>query len=155
MTALPPPTPIGVGPAYRPPAAVLAGAPVGGMRCGSGGARFGVHLEVFGRRRVVIVPARIGRAHGCSYPARTSEPTGVIEVRRGSRLTLGELFLLWRQPFSRARVVGFRGRVTAFVGGRLRRGDPRTIPLTRHAEIVLEVGGYVPPHTRYVFQGGL
>jgi hypothetical protein len=155
MTALPPPTPIGVGPAYRPPAAALAGAPVRRMRCVAGGARFGVHLEIFGRRRVVIVPARIGVARGCSYPARTREPTGVVEVRRGSRLTLGDLFLLWRQPLSRARVVGFHGRVTAFVGGRLRRGDPRAIRLTRHAEIVLEVGGHVPPHTRYVFRPGL
>jgi hypothetical protein len=45
--------------------------------------------------------------------------------------------------------------VTAFVGGKRRRGDPRTIRLTRHAEIVLEVGGYVVPHTRYLFRSGL
>jgi hypothetical protein len=134
---------------------VLSSAPVGRLRCAPGGVRFGVHLELFARRRVVIVPSGIGVARGCSYPARTREPTGVIEVRRGSRLTLGDLFRLWRQPLSRTRIVGFHGRVTAFVGGRVRRGDPRTIPLTRHAEIVLEVGGYVPPHTRYAFRAGL
>jgi hypothetical protein len=27
----------------------------------------------------------------------------------------------------------------------------RTIPLRRHAEIVVEVGGYIPPHTFFLF----
>ena len=90
MTA-PIPTPIGVGPAFHPPAlsrAVSAGAPAGGFRCGDGGARFGVHLELFAAGRVVIVPAGIGvappwrrdgayvRSGRCSYAARTREPTG-------------------------------------------------------------------------------
>ena len=74
MILLPPPVPIGVGAAYRPAPAVLTGRPVGGLRCANGGARFGVHLELFARRRVVIVPAGIGLAHGCTYPARTREP---------------------------------------------------------------------------------
>jgi len=152
---LPPPVPIGVGAAYRPAPAVLTGRPVGGLRCANGGARFGVHLELFARRRVVIVPAGIGLAHGCTYPARTREPTGVIEVRRGSRLTLGDLFRLWRKPLERTRLLGFRGRVLAFVGGKRYDGDARDIPLTRHAEIVLEIGGYVPPHAHYLFPGGL
>jgi hypothetical protein len=30
----------------------------------------------------------------------------------------------------------------------------RAIRLTRHAEIVLEVGGYVPPHTSFLFGPG-
>jgi hypothetical protein len=41
--------------------------------------------------------------------------------------------------------------VQAYVGGRRRPGDPRSIPLTPHAQIVLEVGGHVPPHARYGF----
>ncbi len=28
------------------------------------------------------------------------------------------------------------------------------MPLQRHDEIVLEIGGYVPPHTRYLFPEG-
>ena len=43
----------------------------------------------------------------------------------------------------------------AFVGGKRFRGDPRTIALARHAEVVLEIGGYVQPHTRYLFPAGL
>ena len=167
------PWPIGAGPRYHPSAAgakVLSGAPIGPLRCARRSvARYGVHLEVFARRRVVIVPAGIGVARpwrlyfgrlipgGCTYPARTLDPTGVVEVRAGSRLTLGDVFRLWGQPLGPRRVAGFRTRasVLAFVGGRRRYGDPRSIPLTRHAQIVLEIGGYVAPHPRYLFSDGL
>jgi hypothetical protein len=155
IASLPPPVPIGVGPAYRPAPAALTGRPVGAMHCTTGGRRFGVHLELFARRRVVIVPSGIGVARGCTYPARTREPTGVIEVRRGAHLTLGDLFLLWRKPVTRTRLLDFHGRVLAFVGGKRFTGDPREIALKRHAEIVLEIGGHVQPHTSYLFPEGL
>ena len=138
------------------------------MRCsGAVRARFGVHVELFAKRLVVIVPAGVGiapplRRDGayvpsgrCSYPARTREPTGVIEVTQGVPLTLGQFFEVWGQPLSPTRLAGFRGRVVAFVGGHVRPGDPRTIPLTRHAQIVLEVGGYVRPHASFLFRRGL
>jgi hypothetical protein len=164
------PWPIGVGPGFRPPAAsatVLAGKPVGPFRCERGGRRFGAHIELFVRRRVLIVPAGIGvarpwREHlarltpgGCSYPARTLEPTGVVEILRGSRLTLGDLFRIWGKRLGPQRIAGFRGPVLAFVGGKRRHGDPASIPLTRHAQIVLELGGYVAPHPTYRFARGL
>lgn len=173
-SGLPPsvhPWPIGVDPGFRiaaAPPAVLAGRTIGGLRCGrSDGSRVGVHIELFVRRQVLIVPAGIGvarpwRGHparltpgGCTYPARTLDPTGVIEVSPGARVTLGDVFRLWGQPVGPGRLAGFRGKVLAFVGGRRRSGDPRTIPLRRHAQIVLEVGGYVPPHPRYLFVRGL
>jgi hypothetical protein len=117
-----------------------------------------VHLELFAQRRVVLIPPGIGvapprtrtgayvRGGRCSYPLRTREPTGVIEVRvRPRAMTLGQFFAIWGQPL--------RGR--AYVDGRRWRGDPRRIPLGRHAQIVLEVGGYVRPHARYGFPPGL
>src|SRR5215831_19097546 len=100
------PTPIGAGPAFHPgasSAAVSQAAPVGSMSCAAHEVpRVGVHLELFARGRVVIVPAGIGispplERRGayvvsgrCSYPLRTREPTGVIEVAGGSRHTLGD-----------------------------------------------------------------
>jgi hypothetical protein len=133
--------------------------------------RFGVHIELFAGRRVVIVPAGIGiapprRRSGayvvsgrCEYPAITVEPTGVIQVARGSQLLLGDLFALWGQPLSRSRLAAFTAsqgnRVRAFVGGREWLGSLGRIPLRRHAQIVLEVGGYVAPHRRYGFPPGL
>jgi hypothetical protein len=163
------PAPIGVAPAYHPPALVRSGAPVGRLTCTTGGARYGVHVELFARGLVVVVPAGIGVTRvaarrfgtivpaGCSYPARTLTPTGIVEVKRGARLTLGDLFRVWGQPLGLHRLVSFRSAapLLAFVGGRPWRGDPRAIPLARHAEIVLELGGYVPPHVRFLFPGGL
>ena len=48
-------------------------------------------------------------------------------------------------------LVGMYLGVTAFVAARRYPGDPRTIPLARHAQIVLEVGGYVRPHRFFLF----
>jgi hypothetical protein len=148
------PWPIGVGPRYQPTAAnrrVLAGAPVGGMKC-SNGRRFAVHIELFAHRRVVIVPPGIGIARsGCSYPLRTNTPTGVIEVLQSGRFTLGDLFRVWGRRLKPVRLLSFPGHVSVFVGGRRLGGDPRRLVLTRHAQIVLEVGAYVAPHPRYLF----
>jgi hypothetical protein len=157
---------------FRPPSlspAVARAQPVAGMRCTrAAGRRFGAHLELFAARRVVLVASGIGiapprvregaylRSGRCSYPLRTREPTGVIEVADDGRgYTLGDLFALWGQPLGPNRLAGFRGAVQAYVAGRRRHGDPRTIPLTRHSQIVLEVGGHVPPHTHYNFPPGL
>ena len=164
------PTSIGAGPRYHPPAApsrVLHGEPVGSLRCRAGGARFGVHVELFAHGRVVIVPAGIGvaaprkqdgaflRPRGCSYAVRTLGPTGVLEVRRDARLTLGRLFAVWGQPLSATRLAGFSTRrsapVRAYVAGRRWRGRVRAIPLTWHAQIVLELGRFVPPHRSFRF----
>jgi len=167
------PRPIGLGPKFHPPAAppsVLQGRPVAGMQCRrSRTRRYGVHIEVFAQRYVVIVPAGIGVARpfgrsfgavvprGCSYAARTLMPTGVVEVRAGSGLTLGDLFAIWGQPLGTHRLVEFRSKrpVLAFVGGKRWLGDARRIPLKRHAQIVLEIGGYVTPHARFLFPKGL
>ncbi len=159
------PVPIGTGPRYHPGPAAY---PVAGLVCtGAATARFGVHVELFANRRVVIVPAGIGivpplrrdgayvRDGRCSYPLRRREPTGVVEVTLGARLSLDDLFAVWNQPLSAGRLAGFSGRVRAYVGGKAWVGDVRAIPLTRHAEIVLEVGGYVRPHMLFVFRKGL
>jgi len=172
LSASPVPTPIGVGPAYHPlplAPAVRAAAPVAGLSCRHGaGSRYGVHVELFANRRVVIVPAGIGiapphrldgayvRGGRCSYAVRTRAPTGVVEVLRGSRLSLGDLFSIWGRPLTRTRLAGFRSAagLVAFVDGRRWNGDPRAIPLRRHAEIVLEIGGFVPAHRSFLFGNG-
>ena len=160
MIAAPPPVhpwPIGVGPRYRPAAgnaAVHAGRPVGTLRCTRGGRAFAVHVELFADRRVVIVPAGIGAGpRGCRYPVQTDAPTGVAHVaRRG--LTLGDLFRVWGRRLTPSALLSFRGRVAVFVAGRAWHGEPGAVPLTKHAQIVLEVGGYVAPHPSYLFPKG-
>jgi hypothetical protein len=150
---------------------VLQGRPLGALRCTrTPGRRFGVHIELFARGRVVIVPAGIGvaapraragayvRPRGCSYAARTLDPTGVVEVRRGAPLTLRDLFVIWGKPLSRTQLAGFSARasapVRAYVSGTRWHGGPGTIRLSRHAQIVLEVGRYIPPHRFFLFRRG-
>lgn len=98
----------------------------------------------------------------CLYPLRTVDPTGVIEVseRAGAGVpTVGQLFALWGEPLSSRRLAGFMARpgtgVVAFVDGRKWLGDPRRIPLSRHAAVVLELDTRVQPHPYYLFPGGL
>jgi hypothetical protein len=129
-----------------------------------------VHVELFAANRVVLLPAgigtagprrmtagRISRAH-CYGALVTLDPTGVVLVRPGSRIALSSLFRAWGQPLSRSRLASFTappgGRVEVFVNGAPWEGSPASVPLTRHAEIVLEVGPRVPPHTSYAFPPG-
>jgi len=112
-------------------------------------------VELFARRRVVIVPARIGVSpRGCVYAVRTTDPTGVVEFVAGMRPTLGDLFAVWGRRLSSVRLLSFRGQVRVYVGGRRVRLDPRHVSLRRHAEIVLEVGPFVAPHRSYLFPAG-
>jgi hypothetical protein len=114
--------------------------------------RIAAHVEVFAKRRVAIVPSGIGRGPECWYPASTTAPTGVVLLTGPQRL--GDLFRVWGQALGPHRLLSFRGTTAAFVDGRRWRGDPRRIWLTRHAQVVLEIGGYVPPHPTYLFPKG-
>jgi hypothetical protein len=169
------PTPIGVGAKFHPAplsARVAHRRPIGSFRCERHDSRrLGVHLELFSRGRVVVVPAGIGvappwravRPHvidgACSYAARTRTSIGVIEIAAGWRITLGELFDIWGQPLGARRVAGFRTTVRepvrGYVDGVRWRGPLRAMPLRRHAAIALELGRYVPPHPTFRFGMGL
>jgi hypothetical protein len=134
------------------PAAVGTGGPPA-VACTRGPlpGRIRVHLELFARLRVVVIPPNVGVQQRCRYPLRTLTPTGVIELDRPG-LTVGDFFAVWRMPLSHRRLLTFRGSVTAFVGGERWKGDVRSIPLLDEAQIVLEVRGYIPPHRFYLFQ---
>jgi hypothetical protein len=158
--------PIGTGPRFTLPAS----GPVAGPCQPSLGPRVGVHVEVFAANRVLLLPAGIGarqpwaKLNGAITSARcygalvTLDPTGLVLVRPGARLTLADLFRSWGEPLSRTRLSSFsapaRTQVAVFVNGRRWNGGPASVPLTRHAEIVLEVGPPVPPHSSYAFPPG-
>jgi hypothetical protein len=158
--------PIGRGARFQPPA---RGPVIGPCRRALGRAR-GVHVEVFAANRVVLIPAGIGtKPPRATFEGRISkarcfgdlvtlEPTGVVLVRSGASLTLADLFKSWGQPLSRRRLASFGAaagqRVAVFVGGRPWHGRPGAVPLRPHAEIVLEVGPHVPPHSSYTFPPG-
>ena len=157
---------IGRGPRFQPPAK----GPIVGPCRRDLGPRSGVHVELFAANQVVLVASGIGTRPPLAYSegriskARcygdlvTLEPTGVVLVRRGARLHLSDLFRAWGQPLSSRSLATFSGptskTVRVFVDGRAWRGEPGSVPLSRHSEIVLEVGPYVPPHSRYTFPPG-
>lgn len=105
---------------------------------------------------MVIVPAGIGvsRARACTYPVRTTTPTGVLELDASRSLRLGDFFSIWGRRLDSKHLLSFAGAVRAYVAGKRWRGDVRAVPLQRHAEIVIEVGPYVPPHTSFLFGPG-
>lgn len=158
--------PIGVGARFHPPA---SGPPIGPCRRRLG-QRFGVHIEVFAANRVVLLPAGMGTrpprawSAGRVVQARcygglvTLDPTGLVLVRSGARLSLADVFRSWGEPLSRSRLGSFQAPaghpVVAFVDGRRWRGAPQSVSLARHAEIVVEVGPPVPPHSSYAFPPG-
>jgi hypothetical protein len=151
------PTAIGRGPEFVPVART-----VGPCLAGPVQGRSRAHLELFGRRHAVVIPAGIGVgaplvrsqhrivAARCRAVTRTLDPAGVIDFDR-SALTLGDFFAVWGEPLTRRRMASFHGAVSAFVDGRRVAGDPATIPLRDGAQIVLQVGGYIPPHRQFLF----
>jgi hypothetical protein len=110
---------------------------------------------VFVNRKVVIVPKGIGVSDkGCRYPVSTDGPDGVVRVAPGVRL--GDVFRVWGQQLGSNQVGSFRATppLRAYVGGKLVHGAVGEIRLTTHMQIVLELGGYVPPHPFFLFAGG-
>jgi hypothetical protein len=152
--------PIGRGPRFQPPVS----GPVGGACTAPLGGRLQAHIELFGANRVVLLATGIGtslprrisdgrltRAR-CFGDVVTLDPTGTVYFRPGATLTVGDLFRAWGQPLTGARIASFTGgRVRVYVNGHRSSLSPGVVPLTRDAEIVLEVGPHVPPHRRFVF----
>ena len=147
--------PIGPTRAYVPAAA----APAKDCTPGTVRGRYRAHIELFAHRHAIVIPAGIGlqaprenelgRIDGaaCRAPLRTLDPTGVVEFDRAD-LTLDDLFAVWRQPYGSDRMLTFRGAPKVYVSGRPVTGG---VPLTDRAQIVVELGGYIPPHRSFNF----
>jgi hypothetical protein len=134
------------------------------------GARIRAHIELFAADKVVLIPAGIGvsgptthldgRITGaaCYGDLVTLDPTGVVLIRPRHGLTLQALFAEWGQPLSSTRIAAFSAApgdtVSVFVGGQRRMDSPSQVELSRHAEVVLELGPHVPPHRSFRFPPG-
>ncbi len=116
------------------------------------------HLTVFVDGKARLIPYGIGigpplRGQNTKAGAFVSQGTcfswlhthvadGIIHIESPVQktYTLGEFFDIWGQPLSANQVGPARGKVTAIVNGSVYTGDPRQIPLRKHAQIQLEVG---------------
>jgi hypothetical protein len=119
-----------------------------------------VHVELFARGRVIVVPAAIGmraprllagRVVGARCRARiwTLDPTGVVHSAQPA--TLADVFAVWGRRLRPNALLSFSGPVRVYRNGRRVRAGPAEVVLRDHDELVLEVGPFVPPHTSYRF----
>ena len=128
-----------------------------------------MHVEVFAANRVVLLPAGIGTSSPrASLTGRITRASCYGALSCWTRpascssapvpATGAMLFRSWGGAAVRTRLASFtaaaRAGVTVYVDGRPWPGAPAAVPLTRHAEIVLEVGLHVPPHPSYTFPPG-
>lgn len=122
------------------------------------------HLVVLVDGNPQTIPAYVGIPGGpllpkCIYWLHTHDATGIIHVESPSEAlyTLGEFFDIWAQPLNSTRVAThpvIGGQLVVFVDGHQYSGDPRSIPLGIHTQIVIEIGRPVTP-PQFTFPPGL
>jgi hypothetical protein len=152
--------PIPSAPALASTATRATGHSVDGIECQSSEQtlfHIHAHLTIFVNGSARQVPAGVGipgaqaqqTAQGpfidsgtCFYWLHTHAADGIVHiespVHRG--YTLGNFFDEWGQPLGPRQVGQDKGAVTAIYNGKVYRGNPRDIPLSKHAQIQLEVG---------------
>ena len=132
------------------------GQPVNGISCNAQeGQRIHIHqhLAIFDHGKEMTVPQFIGipQASRCIYWLHTHTPDGIIHVEapRDRSFALGDFFAVWGQPLDRTHAASATTRkresMRVFLNGVRYTGNPAQIPLTAHADIVIEVG---PPFTK-------
>ena len=124
------------------------------------------HLDLYVDGRKVLVPAGIGIDPAVGYaPLHTHDPSGVIHVESPTvrTYTLGEFFAVWGVRITPSCLGGYcagGGRqLRLFVDGRADRGDPTTLALEPHQELVVAFGTAAqlpsPIPSTYQFPPGL
>ncbi len=124
-----------------------------------------VHLVIFVNGQIKALPLAIGMVPPAQvqqsakgdfagsatalYWLHVHAQDGIVHIESPEPKTfeLGQFFDIWGQPLSTTQVGPAKGSVTATLNGKPWAGDPRSIPLDEHAQIVLNVGGpvVVPP----------
>jgi hypothetical protein len=153
------------------------GQPVNGIACQTGeqlASHIHAHLAVYSNGALRAVPRGIGitpptkeqnsptegpfiASGSCFYWLHTHTQDGIVHIESPTPKTynLGNFFDIWGQPLSSTQVSTALGNVTAYVNGKQYKGDPRSIPLTAHAVIQLDVGSPTVPPKPFSFPKGL
>ncbi|MBI4491211.1 MAG: hypothetical protein HY690_00245 [Chloroflexi bacterium] len=119
------------------------------------------YVAIFVEGQPVVVPANIGLRRECIGWLHTHDASGILHVEAPAphAYTLGTFFRLWGRPIDAThlldRVADEQHEVVAYVNGQQFAGAPETIPLDRHAAIVLEYGPPFVPPPAYTFPPGL
>jgi hypothetical protein len=150
------------GPQLRPP----TGEQVNGISCDAmEGNRLHIHqhLVVFDHGKEIAIPAQIGipENKGCLYWVHTHTPDGIIHIEAplDRTFTLADFFRIWAQPLSRTAAASAHAdkgtTLKVWLDGKPYTKDPGTIPLTAHADIVIEAGPPFPKPPRFTNWGRL
>jgi hypothetical protein len=124
------------------------------------------HLDIYVDGRKVPVPALIGIDPAVGFaPLHVHDTSGVIHVESPTvrSYTLGEFFAVWGVRFTSTCLGGYcaagNRRLRVYVDGAPYRGDPTTITLEPHQEIVVAFGTAAqlpsPISSSYRFPPGL
>ena len=78
----------------------------------------------------------------CYYWLHTHAPDGVIHIESPTQriYTLGQFFDEWHQPLTSTQVGNVKGKITAFINGKVWTKSIRDIPLIPHATIQFNIG---------------
>jgi hypothetical protein len=105
------------------------------------------HLDLYVDGRKVPVPAGVGIDPAVGYaPLHTHDTSGIVHVESPTvrTYTLGEFFGVWGVRFTRGCLGGYcagGGRqLRVYVNGQAYRGDPTTLALALHQELVVAYG---------------
>jgi len=118
------------------------------------------HLEVDVRGTRRTLPANIGVRSSCLFWLHTHDDTGLVHVEAdvADSYTLGQFFNVWGEPLSSDDVLGERAaageEVRVLVNGERYSGDPRTVPLVAHEQIVVQLGPPFPTPQSFTFPPG-
>lgn len=106
------------------------------------------HLDLFINGSTTTIPAGIGinEAAGFISPIHTHDTSGIIHVESNTirNFTLGEFFDIWGVRFTKDALGGYLTSATStlqvYANGSLVSGDPRSLVLAPHQEIVIVYG---------------
>jgi hypothetical protein len=123
------------------------------------------HLDLYVDGKHVTVPALIGIGQTFISPLHTHDTSGVLHVESDKQrsFTLGQVFGVWGVPLSANQIGGLQAggakQLRAWVNGNPFAGDPSTIGLASHEEIVLAYGTAAqtpkPVPSRFAFPPGV
>jgi hypothetical protein len=165
--------PLEAGAALAPAASTLPGTTIDGIQCApleQLAYHIHTHLQVYVNGQPRALPGAIGiigpvaqntaqgpfyGASKCIYWLHTHTSDGIIHIESPTArvYTLGNFFHEWNQPLTPTQVASAKGKVTAFLNGKLWTKSLATIPLEPHGQIQLDVGTPVVAFAPISFRG--
>jgi len=103
-------------------------------------------LEIFVHGQAVPIPADIGLTSSSGASMHTHDPTGIMHLESDARFpfTLGDFFDVWGVRLTRSCIGGYcasgANHLVVYVNGNAIGGDPRTIKLGQHDDVVVTFG---------------